>query len=55
MSHHPHKEEFLTNVCTGVVLSVLQEGREKAPDRLLAVALLSRKRRTKKQESGRRV
>ena len=40
---------------TNVLLSVLQDGREKAPDRLHTVALLGRKRRKKKQESGRMV
>ena len=40
---------------TYVLLSVLQGGREKAPDRLHTVALLGRKRRKKKQESGRMV
>ena len=39
----------------GFVLIVLQDGREKASDRLQRVALLSRKRRKKKQESGRMV
>ena len=40
---------------TNVLLIVLQYGREKAADRLHTVALLSRKRRKKKQESGSRV
>ena len=40
---------------TYVLLSVLQGDREKAPDRLHTVALLSRKRRKKKQKSSRRV
>ena len=39
---------------TNILLSVLQDGREKARDRLHTVALLSRKSR-KKQESGRMV
>ena len=39
----------------GVLLSVLQDGRVKARDRLHTVALLGRKRRKKKQESGRMV
>ena len=40
---------------TGVLHSVLQDGWEKAPDRLHTVALLVWKRRKKKQESGRMV
>ena len=40
---------------TNVLISVLQSGREKAPDRLHKVALLIRKRRKKKQKSSRRV
>ena len=40
---------------SNVLLSVLQDGREKARDRLHTVALLSRKRRKKKQKIGRRV
>ena len=43
------------NANTGVLHSVLQDGREKAPHRLHTVALLGRKRRKKKQESGRMV
>ena len=38
-----------------VLLSVLQDGREKAQDRVHRVALLSRKRIKKKQKSSRRV
>ena len=38
---------------TNVLLSVLQDGREKATDKFHTVALLSRKRWKKKQESGR--
>ena len=40
---------------TGFLHSVLQDAREKAPDRLHTVALLGRKRKKKKQESGRMV
>ena len=46
---------FELRVNTGVLHSVLQDAREKAPDRLHTVALLGRKRRKKKQESGRMV
>ena len=37
---------------TNVLLRVLQDGWERAADRLHTVELLSRKRRKKKQESG---
>ena len=40
---------------TNVLLSVLQEGRSKGVDRRKTVALLGRKRRKEKQESGRMV
>ena len=40
---------------THVLLSVLEDGREKAPDCLHTVALLSRKRRKKKLKSSRMV
>ena len=42
-------------VNTHVLLSVLGDGREKARDSLHTVALLSRKRRKKKEKSSRRV
>ena len=40
---------------TYVLLSVQQDGWEKAPENLHTVALLCRKRRNKKQECGRMV
>ena len=40
---------------TNVLLSVLQDGCEKAPDRFHTVALLTRKRRKKKKKCSRRV
>ena len=36
---------------SNVLLRVLQDGQEKAPDKLHTVALLSRKRRKKNQKS----
>ena len=45
--------EQRANTC--VLPTVLQDSREKAPDRLHTVAILGRKRRKKKQETGRMV
>ena len=45
--------EQRANTCA--LQSVLQDGRENAPDRLHTVAILVRKRRKKKQETGRMV
>ena len=52
---YPAAELWEQRANANVLLTVLQDGWEKTPDRLHTVALLSRKRRKKKQKSSRRV